>query len=98
MADKVRYNKIIDLLERGKPVFSTSTVPNGNLDDLTYIADADYDAVVIEMEHEGFSFSTLRTSLQVLLNRKRIAKKAICSPTWCRWSGFLRTVASATSG
>src|SRR6266568_2418786 len=56
MAEKVRYNKIIDLLERGKPVFSTSTVPNGNLDDLTYIADADYDAVIIEMEHEGFSF------------------------------------------
>ena len=51
----MRYNNIIDLLERGKPVFSTSTVPNGNLDDLTYIADADYDAVIIEMEHEGFS-------------------------------------------
>jgi 4-hydroxy-2-oxoheptanedioate aldolase len=80
MAEKMRYNKIIDLLERGKPVFSTSTVPNGNLDDLTYIADADYDAVVIEMEHEGFSFSTLRTSLQVLLNRKRIAEKGNLQP------------------
>src|SRR5205807_4766290 len=73
MAEKMRYNKIIDLLEHGKPVFSTSTVPNGSLDDLTYIADADYDAVIIEMEHEGFSFTTLRASLQVLLNRKRIA-------------------------
>jgi hypothetical protein len=52
MAEKMRYNKIIDLLEHGKPVFSTSTVPNGSLDDLTYIADADYDAVIIEMEHE----------------------------------------------
>ena len=80
MAEKVRYNKIIDLLERGKPVFSTSTVPNGNLDDLTYIADADYDAVIIEMEHEGFSFTTLRTSLQVLLNRKRIAEKGNLQP------------------
>jgi hypothetical protein len=98
MAEKMRYNKIIDLLERGKPVFSTSTVPNGNLDDLTYIADADYDAVIIEMEHEGFSFNTLRTSLQVLLNRKRIAEKGNLQPTWCRWSGFLRTPASATSG
>ena len=29
MAEKMRYNKIIDLLEHGKPVFSTSTVPNG---------------------------------------------------------------------
>ena len=65
MTEKMRYNKIIDLLEHGKPVFSTSTVPNGSLDDLTYIADADYDAVIIEMEHEGFSFTTLRTSLQV---------------------------------
>ena len=27
MAEKMRYNKIIDLLEHGKPVFSTSTVP-----------------------------------------------------------------------
>jgi hypothetical protein len=61
MAEKMRYNKIIDLLEYGKPVFSTSTVPNGNLDDLTYIADADYDAVVIEMEHEGFGFTTLHS-------------------------------------
>ncbi len=50
----MRYNKIIDLLEHGKPVFSTSTVPNGSLDDLTYIADSDHGAVIIEMEHEGF--------------------------------------------
>src|SRR6516164_7886340 len=80
MAEKMRYNKIIDLLERGKPVFSTSTVPNGSLDDLTYIADADYDAVTIEMEHEGFSFTTLRTSLQALLSRKRIAEKGNLQP------------------
>ena len=53
---------------------------NISLDDLTYIADADYDAVIIEMEHEGFSFTTLRTSLQVLLNRKRIAEKGNLQP------------------
>src|SRR6185437_7525646 len=47
MAEKIRYNKIIDLLEHDKSVFSTSTVPNASLDDLTYIADADYDAVII---------------------------------------------------
>src|SRR5215469_6887851 len=80
MAEKMRYNKIIDLLEHGKPVFSTSTVPNGSLDDLTYIADGDYDAIIIEMEHEGFSFTTLRSSLQVLLNRKRIAEKHTLHP------------------
>ena len=80
MADKIRYNKIIELLEHGKPVFCTGTVPNGSLDDLTYIADTDYDAVIIEMEHEGFSFTTLRTSLQALLNRKRIAEKGNLQP------------------
>jgi hypothetical protein len=80
VAEKMRYNKIIDLLEHGKSVFSTSTVPNGSLDDLTYIADADYDTVIIEMEHEGFSFTTLRASLQVLLNRKRIAEKGNLQP------------------
>ena len=31
MAEKLRYNRIIDLLEHGKPVFSTSTVPNGSI-------------------------------------------------------------------
>ena len=76
MAEKMRYNKIIDLLEHDKPVFNTG--PNGSLDDLTYIADADYDAVIIEMEHEGFP--TLRTSLQVLLNRKGIAEKGNLQP------------------
>ena len=32
------------------------------------------------MEHEGFSFTTLRSSLQVLLNRKRIAEKGNLQP------------------
>jgi 4-hydroxy-2-oxoheptanedioate aldolase len=80
MAGKTRYNKIIDLLEQGKPVFSSGTVWNGNLDDLIYIADADYDAVIIEMEHWGFGFETLRTSLQYLLNRKRISEKGNLQP------------------
>ena len=73
MARDIRYNKVIDLLEQGKPVFCSGLVWNGNLDDLTYVADADYDMVIMEMEHEGFSFNNLRTSLQFILNRKRIS-------------------------
>ena len=46
---------------------------NGNLDDLMYVADSDYDMVIVEMEHEGLSFNNLRASLQFLLNRKKIA-------------------------
>jgi 4-hydroxy-2-oxoheptanedioate aldolase len=75
VADKIRYNKVIDLLEQGKPVFASGLVWNGNLDDLSFIADSDYDMVMIEMEHEGFSFRELRISLQFLLNRQRIARQ-----------------------
>ena len=74
MTGAVRYNKAIDLLEQGKPVFCSGLVWNGNLDDLMYVADSDYDMVIVEMEHEGLSFNNLRTSLQFLLNRKKIAE------------------------
>jgi hypothetical protein len=30
--------------------------------------------------------------------KKGLPRRATCNPTWCRWSGFLRTPASATSG
>lgn len=68
-----RYSKVIQLLEQGKPVFGSGLIWNGNLDEMTYFADSDYDMVMIEMEHEGLSFNNLRASLQFLLNRKRIA-------------------------
>ena len=74
MAENIRYNKVIDLLEQGRPVFCSGLVWNGNLDDVTFIADSDYDMVIMEMEHEGLSFNNLRTSLQFLLNRQRIAE------------------------
>jgi len=73
MAAKVRYNKAIELLEQGKPVFCSGLVWNRNLEDLTFVADSAYDMVIIEMEHQGFSFDDLRISLQFLLSRNRIA-------------------------
>ncbi len=73
MPGLTRYNKVIDLLEQGKTVFASGLVWNGNLDDLTFVADSDYDMVMIEMEHEGLFFNNLRVSLQFLLNRQRIA-------------------------
>ena len=75
MLEHNRYNKVIDLLEQGKTVFASGLVWNGNLDDLTFIADSDYDMVMIEMEHEGFNLNDLRVSLQFLLNRRRIAER-----------------------
>ena len=69
-----RYSKVIELLEQDKPVFCSGLVWNGNLDDLTFVTDSDYDMVIIEMEHQGFDFTTLRTSLQYLLSRKKVAE------------------------
>ena len=80
MANRVRLNKVIDLLEQGKVVFSSGIVSNGNIDDLMYVADSDYDFVIIETEHEGFSFNNLRVSLQFLMNRKRILDKGNLQP------------------
>ena len=76
MPNPIRYNKVIQLLENDQPVFGTGLIWNGNLDEMTYFADSDYDLVMIEMEHEGLSFNNLRASLQFLLNRKRIAAAA----------------------
>ena len=43
----VRYNKVIELLEQDKPVFCSGLVWNGNLDDMTFVGDADYDMVIV---------------------------------------------------
>jgi 4-hydroxy-2-oxoheptanedioate aldolase len=80
MAEKVRLNKVIDMLQRGQPVFSYGTVMNGNFDELMAISRADYDMAIIETEHQGFDFSILRNSLQYLVNRKRIAAKGNIQP------------------
>ena len=80
MAEGVRLNKVIDILEQGKTVFCGGMVYNGNLDDIIYMADSDYDFCIIEMEHEGFGFENLRNSVQHLLNRRRILEKGNLQP------------------
>ena len=69
MASGVRLNKVIDLLERDQVVFSSGTIMSDNLDDIMFVADADYDFAIIEMEHQGSDFTYLRTALQYFLPR-----------------------------
>ena len=75
MAAKPRFNKVIALLEQEQPVFCSGLVWNGALDDLAFVADSAYDMVIVEMEHQGFSFNDLRVSLQFLLSRKKVAQQ-----------------------
>lgn len=72
MTSKTRLNKVIELLEEGKPAFGT-IVNNGNIDELVRVAHAGYDFVVIENEHVGVDFGRLRISLQFLLSRNKLA-------------------------
>lgn len=74
MAYAPRLNRVIDRLADDKPAFGT-IVPNGALNDLAAVADAGYDFVMVENEHVAMDFPTLRTSLQGLLSRKRIAEQ-----------------------
>ena len=71
MPHKPKLNRIIQLLEEGKPAFGTH-VSNGNLDEIANATTAGYDFVFIENEHVGMDFSQLRVSLQFFLNRKNI--------------------------
>ena len=79
MAGEVRLNKVVQLLEEGKHVFG-SFAPNGSIEDAIYFGDSDYDFVIFEMEHSGFDFPSLRTSMQFLLNRRRILEKGSLQP------------------
>ncbi len=72
MAHQPRLNRIIDRLVEGKPAVGTF-VTNGNLEDLASLTDEGYDFAVIENEHVGMDFNTLRISLQFLLSRQKIS-------------------------
>jgi 4-hydroxy-2-oxoheptanedioate aldolase len=80
MAGSVRLNKVIELLEHGQAVFSCGTIPNGNFDEIAALGQSAYDMIILETEHVGFDFPTLRHSLQYLLNRKRIVDKGNLQP------------------
>ena len=71
MPHKPRLNRLIQLLEEGKPAFGAH-VYNGNLDEIAHAATAGYDFVFIENEHVGMDFTQLKVSLQFFLNRKSI--------------------------
>ncbi len=79
MAPLPRLNKIITLLQQGKIVFGGRT-NCGDPDYFTFLANSNYDFIVIDQEHSEFSPRALRDSLQHLLSRKRIAQAGTIAP------------------
>ena len=80
MAGTRRLNNVIELLEQGQAVFSCGTIPNGNFEEIAALGQSDDDMIILETEHVGFDFPTLRHSLQYLLNRQRIVEKGTLQP------------------
>ena len=81
MEKKVRLNRVIQLLEQGQVAFAPRIVANGNYEEIMAVAESAFDFVILEMEHQGFDFPTLRHSLQYLLNRRRILEGGTLQPT-----------------
>jgi 4-hydroxy-2-oxoheptanedioate aldolase len=67
-----RLNKVIDKLIHGEVVVSSAPVPNGSFEIAQNYGDSDFDMVIFEMEHHGFDFIALRSSLHAMMNRGRI--------------------------
>ena len=88
MAGKVRLNKV-DRAPGAWPeaVFQLCTVPNGNYDEIAAMGRSDYDMLIIETEHVGFDFPTLRHSLLYLLNRQRMVENSLSRMLY-RWCAF----------
>jgi 4-hydroxy-2-oxoheptanedioate aldolase len=72
-----RLNKVIELLAGGGVVVSSIPIPNGSFEQAEAYGDSDFDMVVFEMEHHGFDFPNLRMSLQMMMNRRRIAEDGL---------------------
>ena len=74
-----RLNKVIELIEAGKPAFGTFMSP-GSIPDAVWAASSSYDFVVYEMEHQAFSPTDLRLSLQFMLDRRQIVESGSVAP------------------
>lgn len=77
MSEYKHLNKVVSMLENGELPLATIPFRNGDEELAREIGDSDLDLAIIEMEHQGFSYPYLRTTLQSMLNRGRIAKDGL---------------------
>jgi len=63
-------NKLVEALRSDRPAFG-AFILNGDIQQAIAVGDSDYDFAMIEMEHQGFDFTELRTTLQWMVHRGR---------------------------
>lgn len=74
-----RLNGIIRALEQGKPAFTCWAKLDKQF--AIEMADAPYDGVVFELEHNPYDISGLGDALQYMLNRQQIAQSGSVAPS-----------------
>jgi 4-hydroxy-2-oxoheptanedioate aldolase len=74
----MRLNGAIRALEQGQPAWVTFSP--AEVGQAQAIGDANYDAVVFEMEHGPYDIRVLRDCLQYMLNRKQIVQSGSVAP------------------
>lgn len=78
MADIPRLNGAIRALEQGKPAFTTFCPPEIGM--AQAINAAQYDAVVLDMEHNPYDVQRLRDCMQYMLDRRQIVTAGSVAP------------------
>ncbi len=73
-----RLNGAIRALEQGQPTFVTFSP--AEVGQAQAIGDANYDAVVFEMEHGPYDIRLLRDCMQYMLNRRQIIQSGTVAP------------------
>jgi 4-hydroxy-2-oxoheptanedioate aldolase len=79
MPDSQRLNGIIRAWEAGEPAFSCFAPADKLV--AAEMADAPYDGIVFEMEHNPYDVAALADALQYMLNRRRIAESGSIAPS-----------------
>src|SRR6185437_1828105 len=86
----MRLNNAIARLEAGETVFGC--IPTDDDRELAAVSRSEYDLLIVETEHTGFSGQRLQQSLQGLLDREQLTTRDSLAP---RVTPLVRTPANA---
>lgn len=78
MSQPLRLNTVIRALEHGQVPIAAFASPT--VDNAMALSTQSYDGLIFEAEHNPYDISTLRHSLQYLLDRRQIVERATIAP------------------
>lgn len=73
----MRLNRVVECLKNDQTAFGALVAPPLTVEEAHLLVRDGFDMVILEMEHTGFDFPGLRTSLQSMLDRGSIAQRGL---------------------